>query len=187
MNKSTPISQLPRQHDNNQPTADDDADDAAIQDVLAEINNAHNPATRQMQSLPIKPVLSSQQQQQQLQMQLQQLQQSQQQQFQVLQQQQQQQMQNSHIMPQPIMQFQQPPSMISSITSQLWENYFSYIVLFAIVIGAVLLVNTTHVEAFIVSHMEFHAPQFTMLAKAILTGIIVVGISTYAPIRHVMV
>jgi hypothetical protein len=115
MNKDIPIYQLPCQHDNNQPTADDDDDDA-IQDVLVEINNAHNPATRQMQSLPIKPVLSSQQQLQH------------------------QQMQNSHVMPQPIMHFQQSPLMISSITSQLWENYFSYIVLFAIVIGAVSLV-----------------------------------------------
>jgi len=197
--KSTPISQLPRG-----PAVDsappgqaaaqpivDDSDDVAIQDVLAEINKAHNPEARQMQSLPIKPVPSVAQQQLQLQMQLQQLQQAQQQQFHQHQQAQQHQMypdmpQQVQAMP-PQFQLQQhsqsqapqqqqllqTPS-LGSLVSQLWDNYFQYIVLFVIVVGAVFIVNSAFADAFVSSHLEYRAPHLIMPSKAVLTALIVV-------------
>lgn len=181
MNKSTPISQLPKSMD--PPQVDDADDDAAIQDVLAEINKASAPDARQMQALPPQPTPSQAQQQLQLQLQLQQLQQQQQQQFHQAQQQQFQQM-SPPMQPQPqqqpqYMQYSPQPSIIASISKQLWDAYFNYAALFAIVAIVVFLVSSTPVEAFIVAHIGSRIPNGLLIGKAALAAALVVGASAF--------
>ena len=179
MNKSTPISQLPKSMD---PPVDDTEDDATIQDVLAEINKASAPDVRQMQALPPQPTPSQTQQQLQLQLQLQQLQQQQQQQFQQAQQQQFQQMMPPQQQPQQqpqYVQYSPQPSIIASISKQLWDAYFNYAVLFAIVAIVVFFVSSTPVEAFIVAHVGSRIPNGLLISKAALAAALVVGATAF--------